>query len=83
VFVEQGTAYVDLHDLRERLSGATSSCGAAEFQTQVERTLRQFPTVRRVILAIDGEPRRFYEWMEQDCDLTNDRCDAAPFRERR
>lgn len=83
VFIEQGTAYVDLHDLRERLSGATSSCGAAELQTQVERTLRQFPTVRRVILAIDGEPRRFYEWMGQDCDLTNDRCDAAPFRARR
>jgi len=78
--IEQGTAYVDLHDQRAQLGGATSSCGAAEFQTQVERTLRQFPTVRRVILAIDGDPRRFYGWMGQDCDLTNDQCDAAPFR---
>ena len=83
VHIEHGTAYVDLNDLRAALAGATSSCGAAEFQTQVERTLRQFPTVRRVILAIDGEPRRFYEWMGQDCDLTNDRCDAAPFGPRR
>jgi spore germination protein GerM len=82
VFIDHGTAYVDLNDLRPQLTGATSSCGAAEFQTQVERTLRQFPTVRRVILAIDGEPRRFYEWMGQDCDLTNDHCDAAPFRPR-
>jgi spore germination protein GerM len=80
VRIEQGTAYVDLHDLRARLGGVTSSCGAAEFQAQVERTLRQFPTVRRVILAIDGDPRRFAEWMGQDCDLTNDHCDAAPFR---
>ena len=80
VFIEHGTAYVDLNDLRGPLAGATSSCGAAEFHTQVERTLRQFPTVRRVILAIDGEPRRFYEWMGQDCDLSNDHCDAAPFR---
>lgn len=83
VFIEHGSAYVDLNDLRAELAGATSSCGAAEFQTQVERTLRQFPTVRRVILAIDGEPRRFYEWMGQDCDLSNDHCDAAPFRQRR
>jgi spore germination protein GerM len=80
VRIEHGTAYVDLNDLRAQLPGASSSCGAAEFGMQVERTLRQFPTVRRVILAIDGEPRRFYEWMGQDCDLRNDHCDAAPFR---
>ncbi len=80
VVIEHGTAYVDLNDLREQLAGASSSCGAAEFQTAVERTLRQFPTVRRVILAIEGEPRRFYEWMGQDCDLSNDHCDAGPFR---
>lgn len=83
IHIEHGTAYVDLHDLRSELAGATSSCGAAEFHTQVERTLRQYPTVRRVILAIDGEPRRFYEWMGQDCDLRNDHCDAAPFRSAR
>ncbi len=78
--IEHGTAYVDLHDPRALLAGATSSCGAAEFQMQVERTLRQFPTVRRVILAIDGEPRAFYAWMGQDCDSSNDHCDAVPFR---
>lgn len=83
VHINHGTAYVDLHDLRTRLGGATSSCGAAEFRMQVERTLRQFPTVRRVILAIDGEPRTFYEWMGESCDLSNDRCDAAPFRRRK
>ena len=80
IHIEHGTAYVDLHDPRAHLAGVTSSCGAAEFGAQVERTLRQFPTVRRVILAIDGEPQRFYEWMGHDCDLTNDHCDAAPFR---
>lgn len=82
VHIEDGTAYVDLNDPREALAGATSSCGAAEFNTAIERTLRQFSTVRRVILAIDGDPRRFYEWMGQACDLTNDRCDAGPFRGR-
>jgi spore germination protein GerM len=80
VRIEHGTAHVDLNDLRAQLPGVTSSCGAAEFGLAIERTLRQFPTVRRVILAIDGEPRRFYEWMGQDCDPGNDHCDAAPFR---
>jgi spore germination protein GerM len=80
VFIIDGTAYVDLNDPRALLPGATSSCGAAEFGSQIERTLRQFSTVRRVIVAIDGDPRRYYEWLDLECDLTNDRCDAAPFR---
>jgi spore germination protein GerM len=83
VFIEHGTAYVDLHDLRAQLPGATSSCGAAEFGMAIERTLRQFATVRRVILAIEGDPRRYADWMGQDCDLRNDHCDAAPFRAER
>ena len=80
VFVEDGTAYVDLNDPRALLPGATSSCGAAEFNTAIERTLLQFPTVSRVILAIEGDPKVFYDWMGQDCDRTNDQCDSAPFR---
>jgi spore germination protein GerM len=79
VRIEHGTAFVDLHDMRAQLPGVSSSCGAAEFGMQIERTLRQFPTVRRVILAIDGDPRRFAEWMGQDCDLRNDHCDPTPF----
>ena len=80
VRVDHGTAYVNLNDPRTLLAGATSSCGAAEFRAQLDHTLRQFPTVRRVIFAIDGEPRAFYEWQGESCDLSNDRCDAAPFR---
>jgi spore germination protein GerM len=80
VHIDHGTAYVDLHDLRAQLPGATSSCGAAEFGMAIERTLRQFATVRRVILAIEGDPRRHADWMGQACDLRNDHCDASPFR---
>jgi spore germination protein GerM len=73
------TAYVDLHDLRQLIPGATSSCGSAEFFAQVEATLEQFPTVDRVILAIEGQPRLFYDWMEMACDETHDYCDASRF----
>ena len=75
-----GTAYVDLNDRRDQLAGATSSCGAAELKAQISRTLRQFKTVRRVIVAIEGQPRTFYEWLSEPCDKRNDQCDDKPFR---
>lgn len=78
--VQGNTAYVNLNDLRTMLSGATSSCGAAEFQSQVSHTLLQFPTIKRVIYAIDGEPRTFYEWMNESCGTANDNCDVHPFK---
>jgi hypothetical protein len=79
VRIADRTAYVDLHDLRQLIPGATSSCGSAEFFAQVEATLKQFPTVERVVLAIEGQPRLFYDWMEMECDDTNDYCDASRF----
>lgn len=79
VRIANGTAYVDLHDLRQLIPGATTSCGSAEFFSQVEATLEQFPTVDRVILAIEGQPRLFYEWMEMECDERNDYCDDRHF----
>jgi spore germination protein GerM len=78
--IRRGTAYVDLHDLRSQLGGATSSCGALELRTQIERTLRQFPTVQRVRLAVDGDPRALHEWLGESCDATNAHCDPRPFR---
>ena len=79
VRIANGTAYLDLYDLRQIIPGATTSCGSAEFFSQVEATLKQFPTVDRVVLAIEGQPRLFYEWMNMECDETNDYCDASHF----
>jgi spore germination protein GerM len=78
--IRRGTAYVDLHDLRSQLGSATSSCGALELRTQIDRTLRQFPTVQRVRLAVDGDPRALHEWLGEPCDATNAHCDPRPFR---
>jgi len=78
--VAAGHAYLDLHDMRAALSNATSSCGAAELRSQIERTLLQFPSITRVIYAIEGDPRAFYEWINEPCDETNKGCDPQPFR---
>lgn len=77
--IEAGTAYVDLHDRRRELAGATSSCGSAEFFSQILRTLGEFPSIDRVIFAIEGNPEVFYDWMELECDRSNDNCDSGPF----
>ena len=79
VHIGNGTAYVDMNDLSQVLSGATSSCGASEFQTQVSRSLKRFPNIKRVIYAFEGKPRSFYEWMNESCGPANDGCDPRPF----
>jgi spore germination protein GerM len=74
VWVQDGVAYVDLSDKRGFLSGATSSCGSAEFHSQIEHTLFQFSSIKRVIYAIDGDAKVFYAWMNETCDETNNHC---------
>jgi len=80
VKVKNGTAYVDLKDLRQMIPNASTSCGSAEFFAEVETTLQQFPTVAKVIFAIDGKPATFYEWMQIGCYEENDFCDETPFK---
>lgn len=77
--IRKGTAYVNLHDQGQILAGATSSCGAAEFQAQVSRSLKRYPGIERVIYAFDGKPQSFYEWMNESCGPANDDCDPRPF----
>ena len=82
--VRSGIAYVNLTDnVRTSLGNATSSCGRATFFAQIERTLKQFKTVKSIYYAIDDEPKAFFEWMEFDmarCKKTAHRCSAQPFK---
>ncbi|MGB2694788.1 MAG: GerMN domain-containing protein [Dehalococcoidia bacterium] len=78
--IEGDTAYVNLADIRGIISGANSSCGSAEFFAEVEQTLADAASVRRVIFAIDGDPATFYEWMPIGCGESNDNCDPTPFQ---
>lgn len=74
VKVIRGTAYVNLADLRDQLTVASSSCGEAEFQTEISRTLLQYRSIRRIIYAIEGSAMAFYKWMGEPCDKLNDYC---------
>lgn len=79
VKVENNIAYVDLKDIRQIIPNISTSCGSAEFLAEVETTLKQFPDINRVIIAIDGKPSTFYEWIQIGCAKENDFCDETPF----
>jgi hypothetical protein len=32
---------------------------------QLDRTAKQFPTVRRTVYSFDGSARTFYEWLQR------------------
>ena len=64
VRVSGGAAYVNFTDVVfERLGNATTSCGSG-FWPMVEMTLLQFPTVKKVYYAVNGNTNDFYEWTQ-------------------
>jgi hypothetical protein len=77
--IESGTAYVDLTDIRQIIPNVSASCGSAQFLAEVETTLKQFESVKKVIIAIDGKPSNFYEWIQIGCAKENDFCDETHF----
>ena len=82
VNIKNRNAYVNLRDLTGTTSigNFTTSCGGSNFFGQVENTLRQFSTVRKVFFAIEGDPSLFYDWMQiGECPKELKNCDAANF----
>ena len=62
--ISRGVARIDLRDLRRIIPNASTSCGSALLLAQLDRTARQFPTVRRAIYSFDGSVSAFYEWLQ-------------------
>lgn len=77
--VDKGTAYVDFKDFRQIIPNASASCGSAQFLSQVEASLKQYPGIGRVIYAIDKIPQTFYDFMQIGCDWKSTTCDGANF----
>lgn len=80
VKVVENVALVNLKDLRTLIPNANSSCGSAQFLAQIENTLKQFPHVYQVYMAIDEDPSRIYEWLQLGCTEMNFYCDKTPFK---
>lgn len=78
--VVDNVVLVNLKDLRTLIPNANSSCGSAQFLAQIENTLKQFPQIYQVYMAIDEDPNRIYEWLQLGCTEMNFYCDKTPFK---
>jgi hypothetical protein len=47
------------------IPNASSSCGSALLLSQLDRTARQFRSVRRAVYSFDGSSSAFYEWLQR------------------
>lgn len=77
--VSGNTSYVNLADLRTVIPNAGTSCGSASLLAQLRTTAQQAGMTPRVLFAINGQPKTFWEWLQVGCDASNDNCDPAPF----
>jgi len=66
VRIEDGTANVDLDDVRKIMSGASASCGSASLLANLNKTVLQFPAVDRVVYSLEGSADAFYSWLQMD-----------------
>jgi spore germination protein GerM len=83
IVIKNRTAYVNLKaDAFTILTGNVStSCGSDQFLSEMEKTLLQFPTIKRVFYAIDGKPQDFYEYLQGECpDELGKNCDGSNFK---
>ncbi|MCL4339030.1 GerMN domain-containing protein [Patescibacteria group bacterium] len=82
VTIKNMTAYVNLTDIRNIIPTASSSCQSNEFLAESDETIKHAGTndVDKVIYAIEGDPRVFYDWIKIGCNESNNNCDVTPFK---
>jgi spore germination protein GerM len=62
--VKNGNAYLNFKKVvYEKLGTATTSCGSGFF-SGIEETLKQFPNIKNVYYAVEGDADGFYEWVQ-------------------
>jgi spore germination protein GerM len=82
VVVKNRTAYVNFKpDAFAILPGSIStSCGSSQFLSEMEKTLLQFPSIKKVFFAVDGNPQEFYEFLQGECPEELKNCDGSNFQ---
>jgi len=72
-------AYVDFRDFREIIPNASASCASQSFISQVTGTIKNYENINKVIFAIDGNPKTFYDFMQIGCNKENNMCSKEMF----
>ncbi len=79
VFVKNGVAYIDWKEFKGNIANASTSCGMATFGSPLHDTLSQFPEIKKIVQAFDGDPAKFAEFMQGACRGVD--CDKTPFKQ--
>jgi hypothetical protein len=66
VRISNGVAFIDFHTFVREIPNASTSCGSALLLAQLDRTAKQFPTVKRTVYSFNGSQHAFYEWLQRD-----------------
>ena len=79
--IKRGVAYVNFNPVvYEKMGSATTSCGSGWFSS-IEATLKQFPTIKKVFYAVDGDVAGFYDWVQVgECPKEIKNCDNSNFK---
>ncbi len=78
--ISGGVAAVNMADISAIIPGAKSDCGRKSLISSVEKTLYQFDNINKVVFAINGNSKKFYEWVGMGCNEENNNCDSGLFR---
>ena len=78
--VKNGVAFLNFKKIVfEKLGNTTTSCGGG-FYPGIEETLKQFPTIKEVVYAIEGSTADFYDWQQVgECPHPKRLCSAKNF----
>lgn len=79
--IKKGAAYINLKkDVIQKLGDATTSCGGLNYSASIEKTLKQFPIIKKIFYAIEGNPSDYYDWMQADgCPKELKNCSGKDF----
>jgi hypothetical protein len=80
--ISKGSAFINFNSsIQESVSSASASCARDTFFSQIEKTLKQFPSIKRVFYAIDGKPADFYDWIGiGECPKELGKCSGKNFK---
>ncbi len=79
--IKNGTAYVNFNSsIQTKVSSASANCARDMFFAQIEKTLKQFPNIKKVFYAIEGKPADFYDWIGiGECPKELKKCSGKNF----
>lgn len=79
VSLQNGVVAINLSDIRSLIPNAASTCAGAELLNAIHQTLAQFKEVTTVVIGIQGDARKFYDWVGLSCGPLNNNCDNSVF----